>query len=141
MSWVYLNIPAEVSRSPGLQSNCQKPAKNFEDIDTWAQAVGRYLGHQSDQGQPRTYFPNGVTGGTKLAGHEMNGVLLVLLLLCKLESSKALIRTKMTAIQLLGWIELLESLLTWRWWLKRPTLPMQEVTASQLCTKALLNFF
>ncbi len=125
----------------GYSPTSKSPPKILKDIDTWARAVGRYLGHQSDRGLPRTYFPNGVTGGTKLAGHEMNGVLLVLLLLCKLESSKALIGTKMSAKQLRGWIELLECLLTWRWWLKRPTLPMEEVKASERCTKSLLKLF
>ena len=71
----------------------------------------------------------------------MNGVLLVLLILCNLESSKAIICTKMMVVQLRGWVELLESLLTWRWWLKRPTLPMAEVIASQPGTKALLKLF
>ena len=125
----------------GYIPTSKSPPKILKEIDTWARAVGRYLGHQSDRGLPRTYFPNGVTGGTKLAGHEMNGVLLVLLLLCKLEASKAIILTKMTAPQLNGWVELLESLLAWRWWLKRPTLPMEEVTASELCTQSLLNLF
>jgi hypothetical protein len=31
--------------------------------------------------------------------------------------------------------------LTWRWWLKRPTLPMEEVIASEPCTKDLLKLF
>jgi hypothetical protein len=39
---------------------------------------------------PRTYFPYGVTGRTKLAGHKMNGVILVLLILCKMKESHKL---------------------------------------------------
>jgi hypothetical protein len=127
--------------SLGYVATSKSPPKILKEIDVWARLIGRYLGHQSDRGLPRTYFPNGVTGGTKLAGHEMNGVLLVLLLLCKLESSKAVIRTKVSVIQLQGWVQLFESLLTWRWWLKRPTLPMSEVAASEPCTKALLRMF
>jgi hypothetical protein len=40
---------------------------------------------------PRIYFPNGVTGGTKLIGHEMNGVILVVLILCKMKESRKLL--------------------------------------------------
>jgi hypothetical protein len=36
---------------------------------------------------PHTHFPNGVTGGTKLAGHEMNGIILVLLILYKMKDA------------------------------------------------------
>jgi hypothetical protein len=86
----------------GFNPKSKSPPQILKEIDTWARTIGRYLGHQSDQGLPRTYFPNGVTGGTKPAGHEMNGVLLVLLLLCKLESSKAIILTNMTVLQLKG---------------------------------------
>jgi hypothetical protein len=44
---------------------------------------------------PQKYSPNGVTGGTKLAGHEMNGVILLLLILCKMkESCKLLLSLK-----------------------------------------------
>ena len=125
----------------GYVPTSKSPPKILKAIDGWARIIGRYLGHQSDRGLPRTYFPNGVTGGTKLAGHEMNGVLLVLLILCKVDSSKALICTKLTDVQLKGWVKLFESLLTWRWWLKRPTLPMHEVTASEPCTKELLKLF
>jgi hypothetical protein len=52
---------------------------------------GSALGHQSNRKRPRTCFPDGVTGGTKLAGHEMNGVTLVLLILCKMKESRKLL--------------------------------------------------
>jgi hypothetical protein len=43
---------------------------------------------------PRAYFPDGVTGGTKLAGYKMNGVILVLLILCKMKDSNLLLTSK-----------------------------------------------
>jgi hypothetical protein len=125
----------------GYSPTSKSYPKIIQDLDNWARQIGRYLGHQSDRGLPRTYFPNGISGGTKLAGHEMNGVLLVLLILCKLEASKALLLTKMTEYQLRGWIQLLEMLLAWRWWLKRPTLPIAEVHAAKPCVKYLMNLF
>ncbi len=71
----------------------------------------------------------------------MNGVLLVLLILCKLESSKGLLLTKMTKYQLRSWVALLEMFLFWDWWLKWPTLPMAKVCAAKHCVKDLLKLF
>mgnify|MGYP000408908624 CR=1 FL=1 len=105
----------------GYSPKSKSYPKIIQEIDSWARQIGRYLGHQSDRGLPRTYFPNGISGGTKLASHEMNGVLLVLLILCNLESSKAHLLTKMTDYQRRGWVDLLEKLLAWRWWLKCPS--------------------
>jgi hypothetical protein len=89
-----------------------------KDLDNWGWHIGCYRGHQSNCGLPQMYFPNGISGGTKLAGHTMNGVLLVLLILCQLQSSKGLLLTKMTKYQLCGWVALLEMILSWRWWLQ-----------------------
>ncbi len=87
--------------------------KMLQLLDVWAQRIGRALGHQSDQKMPRTYFPNGVTGGTKLAGHEMNGVILVLLILCKMKDSRNLLLTSKCFQEhhLRGWVKLFESML------------------------------
>ena len=125
----------------GYSPKSKSYPKIIKDLDDWAHRIGQYLAHQSDCSLPRTYFPNGISGGTKLAGHEMNGVLLVLLIMCKLEDTKQLLLTKMSANQLNGWIELLEMLLAWRWWLKRPTLPMTEVFAAKHCVKDILKLF
>jgi hypothetical protein len=65
--------------------------KILQLLDVWARKIGSALGHQSDRKMLQTYFPNGVTGGTKLAGHEMNGVILVLLILCKMKESRRLL--------------------------------------------------
>jgi hypothetical protein len=127
--------------SLGYSPKSKSYPKIIKDLDNWARRIGRFLGHQSDRGLPRTYFPNGISGGTKLAGHEMNGVLLVLLILCKLEDTKELLLSKMSDNELNGWIELLEMLLAWRWWLKRPTLPMKEVFAAKHCVKDILKLF
>jgi hypothetical protein len=60
--------------------------KILQLLDLWAQNIGSALGHQSDRKMRRTYFPNVIlTGGTKLAGHKMNGVILVLLILYKMK--------------------------------------------------------
>jgi hypothetical protein len=91
----------------------------------------------------RTYFPDGVTGRTKLAGHEMNGVILVLLILCKMkESHKLLLLTKsFLEDHLRGWMNLFESMLVWRWWLKLPSVPLSKIQASEYSTHKLLKPF
>jgi len=71
----------------------------------------------------------------------MNGVLLVLLIMCKVDTSKRLLLTKMTESQLHGLVALLDLLLAWLWWLKQPPLPMEEVVAAKHCVKDLMKLF
>jgi hypothetical protein len=82
-------------------------------LDMWARKIGSALGHQSDRKMTPTYFPNGVTGETKLAGQKMNGIVLVLLILCKMkESCKLLLSSKyFQEHHLRGWMNLFESML------------------------------
>ena len=69
----------------GFKPKSKSFPKILKELDVWARRIGKSLSHQSDRNLPRTYFPNGVTGGTKLAGHDIPCVLLVLLMLCKLK--------------------------------------------------------
>jgi hypothetical protein len=79
--------------NPGYKPKPQSYLKILQELDVWARCVGKCLGQQSDWNLPSTYFPNGVTGGTKLAGHKMPGVLLVLLMLCKMKETITLLLT------------------------------------------------
>jgi hypothetical protein len=110
--------------------------KILQLLDVWARKIGSALGHQSDRKMPRTYFPNSVSGGTKLAGHEMNGVILELLILCKMkEYPKLLFSSKyFQEHHLRGWMNSFESMLVWRWWLKLPSVPLSEIQASECST-------
>jgi hypothetical protein len=101
----------------GYKPGSKSYPKILQLFDVWTRKIGSALGHQSDQKMPRTYFPNSVTGVTKLAGHKMNGVILVLLILCKMkESRKLLLSSKyFQEHHLRGWINLFESILVWRW--------------------------
>ncbi len=127
----------------GYKPKSKSYPKILQELDVWARCVGKCLGHQSDRNLPRTYFPNGVTGGTKLAGHKMPGVLLVLLMLCKMKETSTLLLTSkyFQAPHLRGWIKLLEGLLLWRWWLKLPSVPIAEIRASKYATRSLLKLF
>jgi hypothetical protein len=100
-------------------------------IDEWARRVGKYLLHQSDRDLPRTYFPNGISGGTKLAAHEQIGVFLVLHILLSMEAPRQLIlnykNNDMTRTKLNRWRTAFGLQLAWRAWIKRPSIPLEEV--------------
>jgi hypothetical protein len=117
--------------------------KILQLLDVWAQKIGSSLGHQSERKMSRTYFPNGVTGGTKLAGHEMNGVILVLLILCKMKESRKLLLSSKYFLKdhLPGWMNLFKSMLAWRWWLKLPSVPLSKIQASEYSTHKLLKLY
>ena len=127
----------------GYRPGSKSYPKILQRLDVWARKIGKALSHQSDRKMPRTYFPNGVTGGTKLAGHEMNGVILVLLILCKMKESRKLLLSSKCFVEdhLRGWIKLFECMLVWRWWLKLPSVPLIEIQASQYSTHTLLKLY
>ncbi len=125
----------------GQNPKSKAPCKILMQLDSMARRVGRFLSHQSDRGLPRTYFPFGVTGGTKMSGHEYQGILLVLLIMCRMEESRVLFLTKISLPVMHQWIRLFELLLGWRYWLKKASIPRLEVEASQLSTKKLMMLF
>jgi hypothetical protein len=92
---------------------------------------------------PGAYSPNGVTSGTKLAGHEMNGVILVLLILCKMKESRKLLMSSKYFLEhhLRGWMNLFKSMLVWRCWLKLTSVPLSEIQASEYSTHKLLKLY
>ena len=127
----------------GYKPGSKSYPKILQLLDVCARKIGKALGHQSDRNLPRTYFPNGVTGGTKLAGHEMNGVILVLLILCKMTDTRKLLYSSkyFEAHHLRGWIKLFESVLVWRWWLKLSSVPLAEIQGSEYSTHKLLKLY
>ena len=73
----------------------------------------------------------------------MNGVILVLLILCKMKDSRNLLLTSkyFQEHHLRGWVKLFESMLIWRWWLKLPSVPMSKIQASEYSTHKLLILY
>jgi hypothetical protein len=69
-----------------------------------ARHIGRFLSHQSDRQLPRTYLPFGVTAGTNISGHEYQGVLLVVLIMCYMEESHLMFLSKMSVTVLLNFL-------------------------------------
>ena len=87
-------------------SSSQSSIKIHQEVDSMLQYIRCFLGHQSDRGLPRTYFPFGITGGTKLAEHEYQGVLLVALIMWHMEETHKHVLTKMSGSVLNKWIRL-----------------------------------
>jgi hypothetical protein len=73
----------------------------------------------------------------------MNGVILVLLILCKMKESRKLLLLSKYFLEdhLCGWMNLFESMLVWRWWLKLPSVPLSEIQASEYSTHKLLKLY
>ncbi len=125
----------------GMNPKSKAPCKILMELDSMARRIGRFLSHQSDRQLPRTYFPFGVTGGTKLSGHEYQGVVLVVLIMCVMEESRLMFLSKISVTVLHQWIRLFELLLGWRYWLKKASIPRLEVEQSQLATQNLMMMF
>jgi hypothetical protein len=125
----------------GYKPGSKSYPKILQLLNVWARKIGSAFGHQRDRKMPRTYFPNVVTGGNKLAGHEINGVILVLLILCSMEEScKLLLLSKyFQEHHLRGWMNLFESMLVWRWWLKLPSVTLSKIQPSEYSTQKLLK--
>jgi hypothetical protein len=73
----------------------------------------------------------------------MNGVILVLLILCKMKESRKLLLSSKYFLEdhLRGWMNLFESMLVWRWWLKLPYVPLSEIQESEYPTHKLLKLY
>ena len=112
--------------------------------------IGNLLKRQSDRDVPRTNFPSGFVTGKGLMGHEVPGVLLVLLLTLHTTRYKDILREsifkKHTAERGIGhhdfmqdWITLLESVLCWEQWLKMDRMTKQEVDKSRKTHRHLMR--
>ena len=111
-----------------------KDCKLHSLVDTWAKRVGKHLQHQSDRNLPRTYFPNGISGATKLNGHEYVGVILVLALLLRMDGPRKTIlkyQETMTVKILDQWANLFELCVCWRKWLQSENIPKEEAIRSK----------
>ena len=85
-----------------------------------------------------------MTSATKLAAHELPGVCLVFLIMCKMESTRLRIAKKLGVAsdkRINDWVKLFELMLSWRWWLKKGRLPKEEVNLSITAIKKLHVFF
>jgi hypothetical protein len=61
--------------------------------------------------------------------------------MCYMEESRSMFLSKMSVSVLHQWIQLLELLLGWRYWLKKSSIPCLKVEQSQLATHNLMMMF
>ena len=110
-----------------------KDCKLHSLIDSWAKRVGRHLQHQSDKQLPKTYFPNGISGSTKLNGHEYVGVVLVLTLLLQMDGPQnTIINTyNIPSATIHRWSKLFELCVCWRKWLQKGECSKDEIIKSK----------
>lgn len=117
-----------------------KGCKVHSLMDSWCKRVGRYLQHQSDKNLPRTYFPYGVSGSTKLNGHEYIGVILVLFVLLKMEGPRRTLSNYNVSNETMnGWASLFELCICWRKWLQRENIPKAELEHSVVAHQKLMS--
>ena len=108
---------------------CGPDSQLAKDLNALATEFGMLLSRQSDRSLPKTKFSGGIRRG-KLMAKEYAGILLVLL--CTIRSGrgqKMLQKRKhfKNPNTIPDWIMLLETLLQWEKWLKKPKMPLDLV--------------
>ena len=114
-------------------------SKLAKKINMMAKTMGKFYKRQSDRTLPRTTFNRGIVKG-KLMAHEYTGLILVLLSVLRSKEGYDALKEmgplkkkfgpqicfkKDSHIQ--NWILMLETLLEWEEWLKKPELSVREV--------------
>ena len=116
-------------------------------MDACAAEMGFLLQRQSDKNLPRTKFTTGVKKG-KLMGHEMSGMILVLLAVCRSHRGRNMLLNESRGQQkkffqredfVTDWIMLLETLLEFEAWLRKPELDVALVKRARTKIRELLS--
>ena len=109
--------------------------------------IGELLARQSDRDKPRTNFPKGFSNNTNLKGHEVPGIILILLFAINMDAHNTIFGSK-TFCRKGGmghpnvqteWIILLECLLQWNEWLHQEMISITEVNKSQRAVQWLMR--
>ena len=109
-------------------------------VDSWAKRVGRFMQHQSDKNLPRTYYPNGISGVSKLNGHEYIGVILVLFVLLRMDGPRrTFFQYNVSKETTEGWSTIFELCICWRKWLQRESISKEELLKSEVAHEKLLS--
>ena len=111
--------------------------------------IGRSLQRQSDREVPRTNFPKGFSTVANLKGHEIVGCLVVMLFAVQTSQFRSIFSSPRHSgegkfgndIHIADWILLLESLLQWHQWLKKPTMSKFVVMRSSKTMRWLMRKF
>jgi hypothetical protein len=109
-------------------------------LDDLIKKYGKFLQHQSDSNLPRLYFPTGICGQQKKAGHEYQGVLMLLLVFFLSkdgERIEAQVGTDLTT----AYIHLLELLIMFEEFLKCREFDREEILQVKRWVPAFLLHF
>ena len=110
-------------------------------VDGWAKKYGRWLQHQSDRDLPRCFFSQSLSSMKKFNGHEVQGILLLLLLILCSYGSAEEIDDKLTPERHANYISLLEKLVLWEEFLKCPTFRRKDLREVKKYVPLLLDLF
>lgn len=109
-------------------------------INACCMHLGYLFKHQSDRNLPRTTFSKGVKKG-KLMGHEMSGMMLVLLVTLRCTKGGNMIREGARGKQknfffddryIRDWIMLLETQLSFEAWMEKPEMEVNDIERAKL---------
>jgi len=110
-------------------------------VDAWAKTYGRCLQHQSARDLPRCHFYQDLSTMKKFNGHEVQGILLDLLLILCSAGGAAKIEPKLTPNRHASYISLFEKLLLWEELLKSPTFDRKELHKVKQYVPMLMDLF
>ena len=114
--------------------------KLMDKVDIWARKYGQILPHQSDRDLPRCCFSQTITTMAKFSAHEVQGIMIVLLLiLCSRGGQE--IEESMGAVRHASYVSLLEKLLMMEEYLKQSEFKRSNVKEVKKYMPLLLDLF
>jgi len=112
----------------------------LDKVDIWSRKYGRVLQHQSDRDLPRCSFSQSITTLSKLCAHEVQGIMIVLLIiLCSYGGQE--IEKRMGGDRHASYISLLEKLLMLEQFLKQDEFKRADVLKVKQYMPLLLDLF
>ena len=134
----YLNINKFKYNRGGLFDQLGENTALSRKINALMVSVGCLFSRQSDRNKPRTSFSKGLKKG-RLQGHEMSGLMLVIVAVLRTKAGRVAIRTESRKKQrehlddngVKAWVDLLELHLMWEAWLKSDEMEVSDVMKSE----------
>ena len=146
LHWILLGFYKYDREALFLQTG--EHSKLTRAVDALAQTFGHFLDRQSDQTLPRVSFNDGVREG-KMQGHEMVGVMLLLVLALRSRAGRDLILDTAWGKQknffphesnIKDWVQLLESHLMFERWLRKEEFSVQVLEKAKTRLRDFLHF-
>ena len=122
---------------------CSNKISSILSIDLLALQYGSLLHRQSETDHPRTKFSQHFSKGSKLSGHERQGVVLDLLLVSLSDRGRQILLRERTVdgCRLFDFVQLFEIMMGFEEFLKKKEIPMRAVRRIHKNMKALIHLF